>query len=272
MIDVFNVTTKQTDKPIGLVLYSKSGMGKTTFLSKWIKAKGGILFQCGEDGLSDLTDKDIIDTPRFEVNGKEKILGMGTTQDELINEYIYFKEEVLKSLMLLKKIPPVIGFDGFDNLIVNNLDQYVIKTVYGNNVDKANGWGGAKLVEMDAELALIIKAFEYIQSKGTEIILSCHNQIITFKSPTEEDYSKYTLNLPARKDADLRNRLINWSSATIFGLREVEVENKKVIKDNRVLKTKEYATWDAKCRYSIPETIEFSYETFIDEVKKSKKG
>lgn len=267
MLSELKVVKATSPKPEGIVLYSKSGMGKTTFLCQYVKAaKNGILFQCGEDGLSDLTDKSIADTPHF-----DKVLGMGTTQDELIAGWVFFKEELLKYLMISNHGYDSIAFDNFSNLINNNLEAYITKTVYNNDVKKANGYGGAKIVEMDAELCLIIKAFEYMQSKGISVILSCHNQVINFKSPTEEDYSKYTLGVPSRKDADLRNRLINWSSATLFGLREVEVENKKAVSDQRVLKTRECATWDAKCRYSIPESIEFSYKSYRDAVEKAKK-
>lgn len=266
MITELKTTKTITRKPEGILIYSKSGLGKTTFLAEAIlNSKNGILFQCGEDGLSDITDKRITS-----VNKYHEVLGMGTTQDELINGWNFFKDGILKFLMLNKDIPDVVAFDGFDNLIINNLDNKILKEDYKNNKEKANGWGGAKCVEMDEELAMIIKAFEYIQNRGTSIYISCHSQIVTMHDPNQPDYGHWTINLPDRKDVNLRNRLINWSSATLFGTREVELDGRKIINDQKVLKTKEAAGYDAKCRYSIPETIPFEYKVFIDEVKKAR--
>lgn len=268
MLESLNVTKTVTPKPEGIIIYAKSGLGKTTWGAEAIlAAKNGVMFQCGEDGLSDLTDKRITSVPKF-----DKILGMGNTQKELIDGWFYFKEEVLKFLMVGKHDITTVFFDNFDNLIKVNLDTYIISEFYKNNYEKANGWGGAKVVEMDMELLRIIKAFEYLQAKrGMSIILSCHGQTVNVKESTQPDYTKWTLDLPDRKDVNMRDHLINWSSATLFGTREIEMDGKKILSDKRILKTQTYSGWDAKCRYSIPETIDFSYKAFQDALKEARK-
>ena len=53
-------------KPMGLVLYARSGLGKTTFMGNAIKAApNGILFQCGENGLADLDPRWTKDVPHY---------------------------------------------------------------------------------------------------------------------------------------------------------------------------------------------------------------
>jgi hypothetical protein len=264
MIKEFITTTKIETKPAGIVLHGKGGMGKTTFLAKAIKdSKKGILFECGESGLTDLTDKNILDVPRY-----SEVLGMGSTSEELSEGWIKFKEDIIKGLMTLPHGFTHIAFDNFDNLINNNLNSFVIKNYYENKINKANAYGGQKLREMDSELTLIIKAFEYLQAKGISILLSTHSQTINFKDPAGDDYKKWSLNLPAMEGANLRDRIVYWSSMTMFATIDVEVENKKVEGSRRVLKTQFHPAYEAKSRYNIPETIDFSYENFKNEIMK----
>jgi len=256
-------------KPEGLVFYSESGLGKTTLLCEAVKAsKNGILFECGESGIADLRGHSAVEgVPHY-----DHPIGMGTTQEELITGWTEeFKNKVLKPLMIEDHGFTTVAFDNFDNLINNNLDAYILKSVYNNDVKKANGWGGAKCNEMYEELNLVIKSFEFLQKKGISIILSFHSQIINHKGPTEDDsYKRWSLAIPARVDADLRDKIINWSSCTLFGTREVVTEDRKIKSDKRVLKTQRCAAYDAKCRYIIPETIDFSYVSFMEAMKKGK--
>lgn len=269
MLKELTVTKGTTLKPAGGVLYSRSGLGKTTFLGDFVKAsKNGIMFQCGEDSLNDLDTEWTKDIPYY-----GEVLGIGSTSDELANGWIHFKEEILKFLMIGEHHFTEVGFDNFDNLINNNLDAYVVREHYKNNLKEANSWGGAKLKEMYSELALIIKAFEYLQNKrGISVFLTFHAQPINFRDPSVPDYKKWSLAIPAREDYNLRSQLINWSSVTMFGTLDIDVDGKKATGNNRVLRTVEDASWEAKCRYKIPETIDFSYNAFKEAVEASRKS
>jgi hypothetical protein len=271
MITEFNVVTKTEDKPIGIVIHGKGGLGKTTFgANAVLDTPKGLMIECGETALGELKDVKIAATPRF-LKPDGNILGTGNNIDELAEEWIYFKEEFIKGLMLTKHGFTRLFFDNFDNMINNNLSSFVIKNYYKNDLVKANAYGGQKLREMDAELALIIKAFEYLQKKGIEIFISTHSQIVNFKDPAGDDYKKWAVNLPAMEGANLRERLIYWSSITAFATYDVDVSKKKVDEYKRVLKTQIHPSWDAKCRYNIPDSIDFSYDTFRSEVEKAKK-
>jgi hypothetical protein len=269
MITELAVTKGTTQKPAGTVLYSRSGLGKTTMIGDYIKSsKNGILFQCGEDGLGDLDPEWTKDVPYY-----KEILGQGSTMDELADGWIRFKEDILKFLMVGKHEFTDVGFDNFDNLINNNLDAYVVREYYKGNVKEANAWGGAKLKEMYTEMALVIKAFEYLQSKkGVTVFLTFHAQPMNFRDPSVPDYKKWTIAIPSREDYNIRNQIINWSSVTMFGTLDVDVDNKKATSNGRVLKTLEDASWEAKCRYKIPETIDFSYNSFKKAVEASRKS
>lgn len=267
MLKSIEVVTEVSKKPAGVLLYSRSGMGKSTFLIDCIKkCENGILFQCGEDSLADLDPEFTKDTPHY-----ADIIGDGITQEELAQGWVDFKD-IIKYLMVGEHNFKRAAFDNFDNIINNNLDQFVTKEYYNNNLKEANSWGGAKLKEMYSELALIVKGFEYIQKKrGVSIFLSSHAQPINFKDPAEQDYKKWSLAIPAREDYNLRTLLINWSSTTLFGTDEVNVENKKATDRRRVLKTIDDASWEAKCRYNIPSAIDFSYDSFSSAVTESRK-
>jgi len=269
MITELKITKGTTLKPAGIILYSRSGLGKTTMLGDFIKnAKNGLLFQCGEDGLSDLDPGWTKDLPYY-----SEILGEGSSLNELANNWIKFKEDILKFLMVGEHNLTHVGFDNFDNLINNNLDAYIVQEYYKGNIKEANAWGGQKLKEMYSEMALIVKAFEYLQAKrNMSIFLTIHAQPVNFRDPSVPDYKKWSFAIPVREDYNLRYLLINWSSVTMFGTLEVDVDGKKATGNARVLKTTEDASWEAKCRYKIPESIQFDYNTFKQAVEASKKG
>lgn len=268
-------------KPMGLVLYAQSGLGKTTFLGDMIKSsKNGILFQCGENALGDLNKEWASSIPHYEnVLGDYYELRAGEDDSNWSDDqkaargWEWFKDDLIKYLMLNDHGFTNIAFDSFDNLINRNLDAYVTLKHYQGNVKKANEFGGAKLKEMYSELTTIIHAFEYIQKRGISISLSFHAQSINFKDPANPDYKKWSLGIPAREDYNLRNLFINWSSVTLFGTKEIDVEKKKATGGKHVIKSKDDVAYEAKCRYDIPETLEFNCESFKQAVVAStKKG
>lgn len=263
-----------TTKPMGVNIYARSGMGKTTFLGEYAKnAKSGILFQCGEDGLSDLKPEWANEVPTY-----PNILGdyYETAEDtskwsdmqKASQGWIWFRDELMKFLMVGKHDFTNIAFDNFDNLINRNLDAYVTLAYYKGNINSANAYGGSKLKEMYSELAMIVKCFEYLQKKGISIFLGYHAQAINFRDPAGQDFKRWSIAIPAREDYGLRALLINWSSCTLFGTMDVEVENKKASGNRHILYTKESAGFESKSRYDLPEVIDFSYNSFKDAVLK----
>lgn len=270
-----------TTKPMGVIIYARSGLGKTTFLGDYVRnAKNGILFQCGEDALGDLNPEWANSVPHYpNILGDYYELATGeddskwSTMERDAKGWTWFKDELMKYLMLEAHGYTHVAFDSFDNLINRNLDAYVTLTYYKGNAEKANSFGGSKLKEMYMELAVVVKCFEYLQKKGINVLISSHAQTINFKDPASADYKKWSIAVPAREDYNLRNLLINWSSATLFGTIDVDVEGKKASGGRHVLKTKDDAAFDAKCRYEIQEEIDFNYATFKEIILKAiKKG
>lgn len=267
-MDKIEVKKGVTPGPMGNIIYARSGMGKSTFLGDLIKnAKNGVMFQCGENSLKDLDPEWSKDIPYF-----PKVLGGGMDMKSMSDGWIYFKDELMKYLMTGDHGFTDIGFDSFDNLICDNLDSFVTLRDYGGNQAKANAYGGAKLKEMYSEVALIIEAFKYLQEKkNISITLTFHGQTINFKDPSEPDYKKWSLAVPAREDYNIRTQFINWSTNTFFGTTEVEVENKKATGGKHILRTKDSAAWEAKTRYRIPDTIDFTYNAFKEAITNSRK-
>jgi hypothetical protein len=253
-----------TSKPVGVVLHAKAGTGKTTFLVDAINdSPKGILFQCGEDSLGDL---------RVAVPHYPDVIGSGSTYEEYITGWTQFLD-ILTALVVEKHDFKTVAFDNIDNIINNNLDAFVVNRYYQNDVGKANAWGGDKLKEMYSEFSRVIKAFEMLQHKGIGVYVSSHSQTIKAKDPRLDEYKRWSFNIPAREDYNIRNLLLNWSSACLFGTIDIKVDKSgKASGDNHVLMTKQDAAYDAKNRYSLPDKIDFRYSVFKDEVTKSFTG
>jgi len=250
-------------KPAGIVIHSKAGTGKSTFLIDAINdAENGILFQCGEDSIGDLGVK----VPHY-----PDVIGSGDSIEDYIRGWEDFIE-ILRQLVVEKHGYTSVGFDNLDNIINNNLDAYVVTKYYNGDLQKANAWGGDKLKEMYSEFSRVIKAFEILQSRGISVFVSTHSQTVKAKDPRLDEYKRWSFNMPSREDYSLRNLLLNWSSATLFGTIDTVVNEKgKAEGDEHVLFTKQNAAYEAKSRYSIPEKIDFKYSTFKEEIKKSMK-
>lgn len=256
--------TEVVTKPAGIILHAKAGTGKSTFLIEAVNdSSNGILFQCGEDSLGDLG----VAVPHY-----PEVIGSGTTYQEYITGWSQFLE-ILHALVVEDHGYKTVAFDNIDNIINNNLDAFVTNKYYNDDISKANAWGGDKLKEMYSELSRVIKAFEMLQSKGISVFVSTHSQTIKAKDPRVEEYKRWSFNVPAREDYNLRNLLLNWSSACLFGTIDVKVgKDGKATGNKHVLMTKEDAAYDAKSRYSIPDKIEFKYAAFKEEIQKSLKG
>lgn len=266
-------TKKVSDQGIGVVIYSTAGAGKSTFLGDaCIDAKNGMFVQIGENALADLDRGWASKIPQLsDDNGNSRILGVGNTTEALAKEWVYFKQDLLKSLMMQDHGIDTLALDNFDYAVNYNLDAYVLLEYYDGNASKANSYGGQKLNEMYKELVEVSHAFNYLKKrKNMDIYLSMHSQIVRAKNPLGEDYERYTFDLPARKDYDLRPVLLNNSSFTLFGNCDPKVikENKKGVgkarggRESYKLYTTLNPSYDAKNRGDFPETIEFNYSAF----------
>jgi len=269
------LTTTKTlsPKPEGIIIYSKSGLGKTSFLVDAVNdAKNGILFQCGEDGISDLIDRNT--NKPVEVPHYPEVIGASGNEEQKVKDWQEFKDILTEIINGDYKYDRV-GFDNLDNIINNNLTAFILDTYYKDqtgviNTKEAFGWGGAYLKEAYGELSRIVKAFEMIQSMGISVYVSLHGQSVKEKDPRSENYDKYSFEVPARADYNLRNLLINWSSATFFGTIDATVDKGKAKGTNRVLMTSIDVAYDAKNRYSLPDKMTFEYKSFKELLAKRK--
>lgn len=256
-IDLSKVTTEVKENAPGILLYSKAGLGKSTFAAQAAKdIPNSILFQCGEDSLTDLRAEDREGVPHY-----PDIIGGGADQDEQIDKFFEFGE-LLTSLIEDEHGYQCVVFDNLDNIITTNMDAFIVREYYDNKPDKANAYGGQKVEEMHQLCDQIVQKFKAIQAKGIVVLVTFHGYVVKSKDPLTDEYDTYTIAIPSRKDINVRDLFTNWASQTLFGTRDTTVADKKAKASERVLYSEESASYVAKNRFGIPNPISFDYQTF----------
>lgn len=111
----------------------------------------------------------------------------------------------------------------------------------------------------------ILKALDYLRSRGMTVILIAHAEIKRFDSPETEPYDRYQMKLHKSANALIRE----WADIVGFANREVIVQkadagfNKEITRGvgtgKRLLYLDERPSHHAKNRYSLPPKIELSW-------------
>jgi len=273
-INLGEITTTVKEVAPGIIIYAKSDLGKSTFLSRMVKdVPDSVLFQCGESSLSNLLEEDKTDVPHHPV-----LLGVDTRTEEEKNEkdadsdqpYLDFCQ-LLTELNAVDESPyNLIAFDNLDNIINKNVTQYVINKFYEGDVASANGWGNKKVEEITQQTELIIEQLTSLRQKGVVIVLTFHNRIIPHKDPLGEEYGMYTFNLPANSRGSVRELFINWATEIMFGTVDVttiktgqgKTAKSKATSGQRVLMCAPHPAYEVKNKFRFPDKMSFDYETF----------
>ncbi|NBV89621.1 MAG: ATP-binding protein, partial [Betaproteobacteria bacterium] len=195
---------------------------------------------CTEDGLGSLA----VDHFPLATTTAQVMEAIGT----LYQESHEFGTVVLDSL------------DWLDNLIWKEIEsKYDAK-------DLAYGKGAVIAAERWREILAGLNALR--NDKSMAVVLIAHCQIKRFDSPETEPYDRYQLKLQERASALVRE----WADAVLFAnyktiVRKDDVGfNKTVARGvstgERLLFTSERPAYQAKNRYSLPESIPLSWEAF----------
>ena len=265
-IDIKKVTKEVTPNAPGIILHSRGGLGKSTFVAQMCSSKANsLLIQCGEDSLSDLKDEHKKDVPHL-----EDIVGGGATEKDKIQGWHDFID-LLRQLIVEDHPYKLIAFDNLDNIINVNMDAFVIHEHYDGNVSKANSYGGQKIEELALYSNQIIEGFRMLQNKGITVVCTIHSHVVKSKDPLTDEFDMYDISMPARKDINIREIFINWASQVMFGTYDTVVVDKKAKGGQRVLKSDVNPAYKTKNRFDLPETIEFSYEAFKRAMSKDSK-
>jgi len=228
-------------KPIRVTVYGGSGVGKTTFGANAPKP----IFLGAEDGTAQL---DVARFPKPETF-----------------------EEVLEAVRILSTEQ-----HDFQTLVIDSLDwiEPLIwrKVCQSDGVELiehvGGGYGKGYTAAID-DWRMLFAALERLQAaKGVHVVLIAHGHIKTFKNPeTAGDYDRYQLKLNERASGLVKE----WSDALLFARHEVLVHKdgkhksaraRGVETGARILCTNERAAFDAKNRYSLPDTLPLSWPDF----------
>jgi hypothetical protein len=132
------------------------------------------------------------------------------------------------------------------------------------------GYGKGYVAATDEWRVLLHKLERLRRERGMNVILVAHSWIKTFKNPTGEDFDRYELKLHSKAGG----MLMDWCDAVLFAHYETYVSEKEnsdrvrgVSSGARIISTQRTAAWDAKNRYSLPETLPLNYDDFAQAVK-----
>ncbi|MEK7138104.1 MAG: ATP-binding protein [Patescibacteria group bacterium] len=222
-------------KPHLICVYGQSAVGKTTFASKFSRP----LFICAENGLGE------IGSDRVEIS----------TMKEL--------DDVIKS-----------NLTAYDTLVIDSLD-WLESIIYRDmmaryGVDTLTKCGGGYGAYVGIALAIwqdLIRKLNDLRNDGKNIVLIAHYQIKAFNDPASESpYDKYQLKLQDRVSSLIKE----WVDVLLFASFEIFVnkaqgmqKNKAVSTGERIAHVKPNAAFDAKTRFKLPDSFEFSYDAFV---------
>lgn len=222
-------------QPIRVLLYGPEGIGKSTFGANAPRP----IFLGAEDGTASL---DVVRFPR---------------PDSL--------EDVHDAIALLRSPDG----ESFDTLVVDTLDwlepliwDFVVKRD-GEKSIESYGYGKGYIAAID-EWRKLLRALEGV-ARRMHVVLLAHSMIRPFKNPTGEDFDRYELKLHAKAAGLVKE----WTDAVLFA--QYETYAKKDEKTKRVrgidtgarlVFTERRAAYDAKNRYSLPESLPLSWSDF----------
>jgi len=229
--------------PPRIMVYAPHGIGKTTFAAH---APSPIFIQT-EDGLGAL-EVDHFPLAKSFSEVREALAALAGKHD--------FATVVIDSL------------DWLDNLIweqINN--EYDAK-------DLAYGKGAVIAADLWRD---VLDALNVLRAQGMATILLAHCEIKRFDSPEVDPFDRYQPKLQARSSALVQE----WCDAVFFANFKTHIKQSDVGFNNkvsrgvttgeRVMYTSERPAFLAKNRYSLPDTLPFSWEAFEGAITTSSK-
>lgn len=237
-----SVIKGRIQKPVRVTIYGGAGVGKTTFGA----SAPSPIFLGAEDGTAQL------DVARFPK--PETLADVFEAIRTLTEEQHEFKTLALDSLDWLE---PVIWKHVTDQAGVEYIEQV------------GGGYGKGYTAAVD-HWRRILSALERLQAaKGMHVVLIAHGHVKKFANPEGEDFDRHQMKLNDKAAGLVKE----WSDALLFARHEVLAhEDKKkrvrgISTGARIIHTTERAAFDAKNRYSLPETLPLSWTDFVAAVE-----
>ena len=234
-----NVQTTVRRAPMRIVLWGMPGVGKTTMAAQ----APNPIFVCAEQGAEQ------IGAHRFDP--LETFQDYTDALEELLTQPHQYKTLVIDSLapleaLLHKHICTMKRWASID-------DQ-----AYGRGFSEALDWWRTILDSLD----------RLRKERGMHVILIGHSTTKAWKNPEGDDFDRYECKLHAKAWELIKA----WADAVLFARHEVLTSTKDkrtrgISSGSRVLCTQWRASYDAKVRWVMPETIPLSWEDFAGYVE-----
>lgn len=217
------------------LLFGVAGVGKTTFAAQ----APAPVFLGGEDGTGKL------DVARFPAPQ--------TWQDAL---------DAVRALETEKHDFKTLVIDTLDSLEPLCWRHVVAKDTKAENIEQVGGgYQKGYTIAVD-EWRVLLASLERLRSVGMRVVLLAHAAVTKFKNPQGTDYDRYSLKLEQRAAPVF----VEWSDVCLFAQFEAWTEEERgkrpkgASTDMRLMRTRRTAAYDAKNRYSLPETMPLSWD------------
>ena len=240
-----SVIKGRLDKPIRIVLYATDGLGKSTFASQ----APSPIFIGAEDGTAQL---DVARMP--DVRNWRDIVD---SVDELAASEHPYKTLVLDTADWAEPM----------------CWDYVC-TQHGKADIESFGFGKGYQAALEQWRFLLSRFERARDQRGMNVIVLAHSIVRTFKNPEDiGDYDRYEMAVNAKAGGLLKQ----WADVVMFGAyetltrkvdkSETSTRVKGISTGARLLHTQRRASWDAKNRYDLPETLPLDWHTFYEAVQ-----
>lgn len=236
-----NLVTGKQERPTRVLLYGVEGIGKSTFGAD----APSPIFLGAEDGTAHL------DVTRFP---------MPNTWTEVLDAVRTLTQEEHQ----------------FGTLVIDTLDwaepllwAHICKRDGQPNVE-AYGYGKGYIAAID-EWRIFLAALERLrEARNMHLVLLAHSWIKPFKNPEGDDFDRYELKLHAKAGGLIKE----WCDAVLFANYETFAEKdsktkrvKGVSTGARLIYSGRTAAYDAKNRYSLPESMPLNWSDFYAAVR-----
>jgi hypothetical protein len=236
-----SVVRGKQEAPDRVLLYGVEGIGKST----WAAGAPAPVFIPAEDGTSNL------DVARFpEPDGWVDVLDALRILAEDKHD---FQTVVLDTL---DAVEPMLWRHICERDKKSSIEDY--------------GYGKGYMAALD-EWRVFLAALEKLRrTRGLGVVLIAHSWIRPFKNPEGDDFDRYELKLNAKAGGLLKE----WCDSVLFAHYETYASKnertgavKGVSTGARVVHTQRTAAWDAKNRFSLPESLPLDYADYAAAVK-----
>jgi hypothetical protein len=233
------ITKGKIKTPHCILIYSRDGIGKSTFASQ----APNPIFLGTEQGTN------YLDVSRFPT--PKTWADVEACLDSLLKEKHDFKTIVIDSLDWLEPL-----------LHAKICAEYKVKTLEL----AAGGYGKGYMIALDEFVKFRVKLNELRESKGMNIILIAHSQVKTFQDPHNQiAYDKFEIKLHKAASAMFREYVdaVLYAGIEVFSSGDGKTL-KTFAEDARYLFTSAAAGYDAKNRMGLPAKIELTWDAFIE--------